>query len=205
MSIFGFFSGTFFTTHWFDVHVCLDFLYQRKIHIYFIPKSCPLSPHSHTSPLLSIPLLSQSIMTQARPLRNGIDVLIGTPSQIMDHMDRGTLNLSDCNIVVLDEADEMLNMRFADDVEVILDGIGSNNEEQTQCLLFSATTPRWVKDIGRNHQSSDVISIDATTDHAARTATTVRHMAIQVPPGSDSKKAILTAVDLQEDRSKYPT
>lgn len=102
---------------------------------------------------------------------------------------------------MLDEADEMLNMGFAEDVEVILDGVGSNNNEKTQCLLFSATTPSWVKEIGRNYQSN-VVSIDATTDNSARTAETVRHMAIQVPPGSDSKKAILEdiiAVEISKD------
>lgn len=135
-------------------------------------------------------------------MANGIDVLVGTPGRIMDHIHRGNLNLSECDVVVLDEADEMLNMGFAEDVEVILEGVGSANEEKTQCLLFSATTPSWVKEIGRNYQTSDVLSIDATTDQNARTATTVRHMAIQVPPGSDSKKSILEdiiAVEISKD------
>lgn len=119
----------------------------------------------------------------------------------MDHLERKNLDLSECDIAILDEADEMLNMGFAEDVEVILEGIGSKNEEKTQCLLFSATTPPWVKEIGRNYQS-DVVSVDATTDNAARTATTVRHMAIQVPPGPDSKKSILEdiiAVEISKD------
>ncbi len=119
----------------------------------------------------------------------------------MDHMNRGNLDLSECDIVVLDEADEMLNMGFAEDVEVILQDVGSANDQKTQCLLFSATTPEWVRDIGQNYQSN-VISIDASTDQQARTATTVRHIAIQVPPGSDSKKAILEdiiAVEISKD------
>jgi ATP-dependent RNA helicase DDX21 len=67
--------------------------------------------------------------------------------------------------------------------------------------LFSATTPSWVKDIGSNYQTN-VLSIDATSDNQARTATTVRHMAIQVPPGPDAKKAILEdiiAVEISKD------
>ena len=143
-----------------------------------------------------------AFLTQARALRNGIDVLVGTPGRIIDHIDRGNLNLSQCDIVVLDEADEMLNMGFAEDVEVILEDVGSANEDKTQCLLFSATTPSWVKEIGRNYQTSDVLSVDATTDQNARTATTVRHMAIQLPPGGDSKKAILEdiiAVEISKD------
>ncbi len=92
-------------------------------------------------------------------------------------------------------------MGFAEDVEMILEGVGSANQEKTQCLLFSATTPSWVKDIGRNYQTNP-LSVDATTDKSARTATTVRHMAIQVPPGPDSKKAILEdiiAVEISKD------
>jgi ATP-dependent RNA helicase DDX21 len=84
----------------------------------------------------------------------------------------------------------MLNMGFAEDVEVILEGIGSANKQKTQCLLFSATTPPWVKNIGRQYQEN-VLSIDATGEEGARTATTVRHVAVQIPPGRGSKNAIL--------------
>lgn len=108
----------------------------------------------------------------------------------MDHIKRGNLDLSYCDIAVLDEADEMLNMGFAEDVEVILDGVGNKNEDKTQCLLFSATTPRWVKQIGANYQDN-VYSIDATGDEGARVATTVTHKAIQLPPGIDSKRQAL--------------
>ena len=95
----------------------------------------------------------------------------------------------------------MLNMGFAEDVEVILDGMGSANNQKTQCLLFSATTPPWVKEIGKSYQE-DVTSIDVSGDNTARTATTVRHMAIQVPPGGDSKKSILEdiiAIEISKD------
>lgn len=135
---------------------------------------------------------------QNRSLRQGIDVLVGTPGRIMDHLDRGTLNLQDCDIVVLDEADEMLNMGFADDVDYILQGIGESNPQKTQCLLFSATTPSWVNDIARKYQDQNVLSIDTTSNKEARTATSVRHIAIQVPPGIDSKKAILEDIIAME-------
>eukprot|EP00546_Thalassionema_frauenfeldii_P011918 CAMPEP_0178911614 /NCGR_PEP_ID=MMETSP0786-20121207/9798_1 /TAXON_ID=186022 /ORGANISM="Thalassionema frauenfeldii, Strain CCMP 1798" /LENGTH=831 /DNA_ID=CAMNT_0020584091 /DNA_START=182 /DNA_END=2679 /DNA_ORIENTATION=+ len=139
---------------------------------------------------------------QARALRAGLDILVGTPGRVIDHIERGNLDLSECEIAVLDEADEMLNMGFAEDVEVVLDGIGSKNEEKTQCLLFSATTPPWVKEIGRQYQQ-DVLSIDSTSEDAgARTAKTVRHLAVQLPPGADSKKSILEdiiAVEISKD------
>ena len=97
----------------------------------------------------------------------------------------------------------MLNMGFAEDVEVILDGLGDDNEKKAQCLLFSATTPPWVKDIGKSYQE-DVLAIDSTTKEGggARVATTVRHIGVKVPPGPDSKKAILEdiiAVEISKD------
>ncbi len=120
----------------------------------------------------------------------------------MDHLDRGNLDLRECNVAVLDEADEMLNMGFAEDVEVILEGAGSANDEKMQCLLFSATTPPWVKEIGSQYQK-DALSIDITSEQAgARTASTVRHTAIQVPFGPEAKKSILEdiiAVEISKD------
>jgi len=131
-----------------------------------------------------------------------LDILVGTPGRVIDHLNRGNLDLSECNIVVLDEADEMLNMGFADDVETILEGVGSRNPEKTQCLLFSATTPSWVKEIGRKYQEN-VLSIDATAGlSGARTATTVRHVAIQLPPGKESKMSLLEdiiAIEISKD------
>ena len=101
-----------------------------------------------------------------------------------------------------DEADEMLNMGFAEDVEVILEGAGDENDKKMQCLLFSATTPPWVKQIGSRYQT-DALSVDITgQQQGARTATTVRHTAIQVPFGADAKKAILEdiiAVEISKD------
>ncbi|KAL7579521.1 hypothetical protein ACA910_007896 [Epithemia clementina (nom. ined.)] len=142
---------------------------------------------------------------QSRALKNGIDVLVGTPGRVMDHMDRGNLDLGECNIVVLDEADEMLNMGFAEDVEVIMEDIGAKNAEKTQCLLFSATTPQWVKQIGAQYQE-DVVSIDSTSEEGgARVAKNVRHLAVQLPPGVASKRSVLEdiiAVEISKDAGK---
>lgn len=141
-------------------------------------------------------------MSQSRALRQGLDILVGTPGRIIDHINRGNLDLSKCDIAVLDEADEMLNMGFADDVETILEGLGDANDKKPQCLLFSATTPSWVKQLGKRYQE-DVLAIDATgQQEGSRVATTVRHMAIQIPPGADSKKSILEdiiAVEISKD------
>lgn len=83
----------------------------------------------------------QSIDRQIRALRFGVDVVIGTPGRIMDHMRRGTLALSEVNMVVLDEADEMLDMGFVDDIEFIL----KETSASRQTLLFSATMPDEIK------------------------------------------------------------
>lgn len=139
---------------------------------------------------------------QSRDLRRGVDILVGTPGRVIDHMKRGNLDLSDCDVAVLDEADEMLNMGFADDVETILEGVGKNNNQKTQCLMFSATTPSWVKNIGRQYQEN-VVMIDSTgASTGARTATTVRHLAVQLPPGGQSKNSVLEdiiAVEISKD------
>jgi ATP-dependent RNA helicase DDX21 len=139
---------------------------------------------------------------QSRALRQGVDVIVGTPGRVIDHIERGTLDLSECDIAVLDEADEMLNMGFADDVEVVLKNVGSNNPQKTQCLLFSATTPSWVKEIGRQYQK-DVLAIDSTADKGgARVAETVRHLAVQLAPGADAKRSVLEdiiAVEISKD------
>jgi ATP-dependent RNA helicase DDX21 len=76
----------------------------------------------------------------------------------------------------------MLNMGFSEDVETILEDVGADNDRKTQCLLFSATTPPWVKEIGKRYQE-DVLAIDSTGDEGgARVAKTVRHLAVQLPP-----------------------
>jgi len=139
---------------------------------------------------------------QGRALRNGLDILVGTPGRIIDHLNRGTLRLNECDLIVLDEADEMLSMGFAEDVEIMLDGLGVDNGKKAQCLMFSATTPPWVKQIGRQYQTN-VKTIDSTGDEGgSRVAKTVRHTAIQCPWGVESKKAILEdiiAIEISKD------
>jgi ATP-dependent RNA helicase DeaD len=79
----------------------------------------------------------QPIGRQIRELERGVDVVVATPGRAIDHISRGTLNLSGINVVVLDEADEMLDMGFAEDIEQIL----SQAPTERQTILFSATLP----------------------------------------------------------------
>ena len=79
----------------------------------------------------------QSIDRQIRALKRGVHIVVGTPGRLLDHLNRGTLELSTVNTLVLDEADEMLDMGFIDDIENILRQIPAGR----QTLLFSATMP----------------------------------------------------------------
>lgn len=79
----------------------------------------------------------QPIDRQVRALRSGVQIVVGTPGRILDHLRRGTLDLSEVRVLILDEADEMLAMGFVEDVELILDQM----PEQRQVALFSATIP----------------------------------------------------------------
>ncbi len=87
-------------------------------------------------------------------LRAGVDIVIGTPGRVLDHLTRGSLDLGDCGMVVLDEADEMLDMGFAEDLEAILDA--APTERQT--VLFSATMPNRIDSIA-DRQLSDPVRI----------------------------------------------
>ncbi|HEX9928145.1 MAG TPA: DEAD/DEAH box helicase [Pyrinomonadaceae bacterium] len=89
----------------------------------------------------------QSISQQIRHLRNGVQIIVGTPGRVMDHMRRETIDLSNLKIVTLDEADEMLRMGFIDDIEWIL----SHTPETRQTALFSATMPREIRRIAERY------------------------------------------------------
>lgn len=84
---------------------------------------------------------------QETALYRGVDIIVGTPGRVKDLMDRGKLKLANVEYVVLDEADEMLNIGFADAVEEILSKVPADKPHQT--LLFSATLPPWVGNISK--------------------------------------------------------
>ncbi|CAN0237288.1 unnamed protein product [Bubo scandiacus] len=113
-------------------------------------------------------------------LKSGIDILVGTPGRIKDHIQNSKLELSSVKHVVLDEVDHMLDMGFAEQVEEILGFAyekGSENNPQT--LLFSATCPRWVYDVAKKYMREEYEQIDLIGKKTQRTATTVEHLAIQ--------------------------
>ncbi len=105
--------------------------------------------------------------TQLRALRDGAQVVVGTPGRIMDHMQRGSLNLDRLQALVLDEADEMLRMGFIDDVEWILE----HTPDERQLALFSATMPNVIRRVAERHLKSPKwirIESDTTTNNGIR-------------------------------------
>ncbi|GGM08830.1 DEAD/DEAH box helicase [Dactylosporangium sucinum] len=89
----------------------------------------------------------QPIGRQLRALEQGVDVVVATPGRALDHIGRGTMRLHDLRVVVLDEADEMLDMGFAEDIEAIL----QETPEDRQTVLFSATMPPRIEGLARSH------------------------------------------------------
>ncbi len=87
----------------------------------------------------------QSYDRQLRGLRDGAQIIIGTPGRILDHLDRGTLKMDQIKMVILDEADRMLDMGFVDDIREIL----KQAPEKRQTVFFSATLPRPIQDLIR--------------------------------------------------------
>ena len=84
---------------------------------------------------------------QLRGLQRGVEIVVGTPGRVMDHMRRGTLHLDNLKFFVLDEADEMLDMGFVDDIEWILQQVPADR----QTALFSATMPPRIAELARTY------------------------------------------------------
>ena len=92
----------------------------------------------------------QDIVKQIRSLKSGTQIVIGTPGRVMDHMRRKTMKMYFVHTVVLDEADEMLNMGFREDIEFVLSGV----PEERQTVLFSATMPKPIMEITKKFQNN---------------------------------------------------
>ena len=112
--------------------------------------------------------------SQISALRRGVDVVVGTPGRVMDHMRQGTLDTSGLRSLVLDEADEMLRMGFIDDVEWILDQL----PEERQVVLFSATMPPEIRRLSKRYLKDPAEVTIRTKDQEGRR---IRQRAITVP------------------------
>ena len=120
-------------------------------------------PGFHVLPIYG----GQSYYPQLQALKRGVHVVVGTPGRVIDHLDRGTLDLSELKTLVLDEADEMLRMGFIDDVETVLKKV----PESRQVALFSATMPSQIRRIAQTYLRDPAeVTITAKTT----TATNIR-------------------------------
>lgn len=123
---------------------------------------------------------------QLSALRRGVHVVVGTPGRIMDHLDKGTLDLSELRFLVLDEADEMLKMGFAEDVETIL----AETPAGKQVALFSATMPAQIRRLAGTYlKDPDEINVKAKTTTSANI--TQRYLVVSYPQKVDALTRIL--------------
>jgi len=117
-------------------------------------------PGFHVLPIYG----GQSYYPQLQALKRGVQVVVGTPGRVIDHLERGSLDLSQLRCLVLDEADEMLRMGFIDDVENVL----KKTPDSRQVALFSATMPTQIKRIAQTYLKDPVeIAIKSTTTTSA--------------------------------------
>jgi ATP-dependent RNA helicase DeaD len=116
------------------------------------------------------------IARQMQALARGVDVVVATPGRAIDHLTRGTLDLRDLQVVVLDEADEMLDMGFAEDIETILERTPAGR----QTVLFSATVPPRIERIVAQHLTDPTTISVALAQEAAGEAPRIRQIAYVV-------------------------
>src|SRR5258706_11643233 len=106
-----------------------------------------LNRYGKSMGIIALPIYGGAPMeAQLRTLKRGVDVVVATPGRALDHIRRRTLRLDNVKLVVLDEADEMLDMGFAEDLEAIL----AETPAERQTALFSATLPPRIADIANN-------------------------------------------------------
>ncbi len=135
-------------------------------------------------------------MKERRALQGGAHIVVGTPGRLRDHLERGALDLSALRVVVLDEADEMLDMGFREELEEILDA----TPDGRRTLLFSATMPRPIVALARRYQK-DALRIETTGDregHAdiayqavAVSPTDIEHVVVNILRYHEAETAIL--------------
>lgn len=127
------------------------------------------------------------IRSQIDRLNSGVDIVVGTPGRIMDHIKRGNLSFSHLKALILDETDQMLNIGFQEDIEFIISSIekqfkeAERSRKKMQMILFSATVPRWVDKVARKYMKEDLVFVDLVGANSNKTSETVRHLAMQVP------------------------
>ena len=125
-----------------------------------------IKKYSKYKPIVKVAAIfgGQSYDRQISALRNGANIIVGTPGRVMDHMKRRTLKLDNLSIIVLDEADEMLNMGFKEDIEKVLKDV----PEERQTVLFSATIPPAIMAITKKYQKNpELVAVAGSNNQSA--------------------------------------
>jgi ATP-dependent RNA helicase DeaD len=134
----------------------------------------------------------QPIGRQLRALERGIDIVVATPGRALDHIARGTLDLSGLEVVVLDEADEMLDMGFAEDIEAIL----GQTPASRQTALFSATMPPRINGMVRRYLS-DPARVELGRDASASSEELLVRQTAYLTPRGRKPDALVRVLDLE--------
>lgn len=134
----------------------------------------------------------QGYGVQLSALARGVHVVVGTPGRIMDHLNRGTLDLTHLRYLVLDEADEMLNMGFAEDVEQIL----ADTPDDKQVALFSATMPPAIRALSRKYLNNP-LEIRVAGETTTAENVTHRYLIVSYPQKVDALSRILEAENFE--------
>jgi ATP-dependent RNA helicase DeaD len=130
---------------------------------------------------------------QFRALERGVQIVIGTPGRVMDHIERGTLKLEHCKMIILDEADEMLDMGFRDDIETVL----KKMPEDRQTVFFSATMSKPIMEMTKRYQKDPQI---VKVNHQEMTVTNIEQSYFEVR-GPQKKDVLTRLIDMYNIKS----
>ncbi|GAJ01682.1 unnamed protein product, partial [marine sediment metagenome] len=133
----------------------------------------------------------QSIDQQLRRLKKGVHIVVGTPGRVIDHIKRKTLNLKDVEYLILDEADEMLNMGFIEDMEEIM----SHTNPHKRTLLFSATMPLRIKVLASKYMGD----YEFITVRKQQLTTSLTEQIYYEVKAGDKFEALCRIIDIEED------
>jgi ATP-dependent RNA helicase DeaD len=128
---------------------------------------------------------------ERRALDRGTHIVVATPGRLVDHIKRGSLDMSDIRAVVLDEADEMLDLGFREDLEFIL----SEAPESRRTLLFSATVPKMIAKLAENYQKPDAVRLQTVAEREQHSDIAYRAMLVA---GNDPENAIINVLRYYE-------
>lgn len=146
--------------------------------------------YGETSAVIASCVGGMDIRNERRALDRGAQIVVGTPGRLRDHIDRGSLDLSGLRAVVLDEADEMLDLGFREDLEFILEAA----PEDRRTLMFSATVPRAIEELARSYQR-DAIRVTTAAERGQHVD--IEYRALAVTP-SDRENAIINVLRYYE-------